>query len=120
MVHPAADARSKRCVCLGSEVPSHGHSDARRTSSRFVLHTDVCEDSGCRFPPRPWRRLAGATFLANLSGLDITVAKWEYRRELACSSSARISPAALQRGRFRESTSDLAWTARDSSRNGAF
>jgi NAD+ synthase (glutamine-hydrolysing) len=76
----------------------------------FVLHTDVCEDLWVPVPPSTLAALGGATVLANLSASNITVAKWEYRHDLVCASSARnLAVQMYSAAGFGESTSDLAW-----------
>jgi len=76
----------------------------------FVLHTDICEDLWVPVPPGTLAALGGATVLANLSASNVTVAKWEYRQQLALSSSARnLAVQLYSAAGFGESTSDLAW-----------
>jgi NAD+ synthase (glutamine-hydrolysing) len=109
--HPAAEARSTEITLLGQTVPVGTDILVRKPSlSGFVLHVDVCEDLWVPVPPGTLAALAGATLLANLSASNITVAKWEYRRELVCASAARnLAVQMYSAAGFGESTSDLAW-----------
>jgi NAD+ synthase (glutamine-hydrolysing) len=109
--HPAADARSSLVRLADTEVPFGTDVLLRALHlPGFVLHTDVCEDLWVPVPPSTVAALAGATVLANLSASNITVAKWEYRRELVSSSSARnLALQLYSAAGFGESTSDLAW-----------
>jgi NAD+ synthase (glutamine-hydrolysing) len=109
--HPAADARSGVLQLGDADVP-FGTDLLLRAAHLpgFVLHTDVCEDLWVPVPPSTIAALAGATVLANLSASNITVAKWEYRRALVSSSSARnLALQLYSASGFGESTSDLAW-----------
>lgn len=109
--HPAREARSTTVNILGQEVP-FGTDVLLRAAHLpgFVLHTDLCEDLWVPLPPSTLAALAGATVLANLSASNITVAKWEHRRELARGASARnLAVQLYSAAGFGESTSDLAW-----------
>jgi NAD+ synthase (glutamine-hydrolysing) len=76
----------------------------------FVLHTDVCEDLWAPIPPSTIAALSGATVLANLSASNVTVGKWEYRRDLVRSSAAKnLAVQLYSAAGFGESTADLAW-----------
>src|SRR5437762_3931221 len=109
--HPAAEARSTEIELLGVRVPfgtdllvRAGHLPG------FVLHTDVCEDLWTPVPPGTIAALSGATVLANLSASNVTVGKWEYRKDLVRSSSAKnLAVQMYSAAGFGESTSDLAW-----------
>ena len=108
---PAAAARSTTVRLLSEDVPFG--TDILLQAQHlpgFVLHTDVCEDLWVPVPPSAVAALAGATVLGNLSASNITVAKWEYRRDLVCASAARnIAVQLYSAAGFGESTSDLAW-----------
>src|SRR5437762_4226592 len=109
--HPAAEARSTEIELLGVRVPfgtdllvRAGHLPG------FVLHTDVCEDLWTPVPPGTIAALSGATVLANLSASNVTVGKWEYRKDLVRSSSAKnLAVQLYSAAGFGESTADLAW-----------
>ena len=109
--HPAADARATVVVLLGGEVPFGTDVLVRAPHlPGFVLHTDICEDLWVPVPPSTLAALAGATVLGNLSASNITVAKWEFRQELVCASSARnLAVQLYSAAGFGESTADLAW-----------
>jgi NAD+ synthase (glutamine-hydrolysing) len=76
----------------------------------FTLHTEVCEDLWTPVPPSAVAALAGATVLANLSASNVTVGKWEYRRDLVRMSAAKnLAVQLYSAAGFGESTADLAW-----------
>jgi NAD+ synthase (glutamine-hydrolysing) len=76
----------------------------------FTLHTEVCEDLWVPVPPSAHAALAGATVLANLSASNVTVGKWEYRRDLVRMSAAKnLAVQLYSASGFGESTADLAW-----------
>jgi NAD+ synthase (glutamine-hydrolysing) len=109
--HPAETARSTTVRLLEQEVPFGTDILVRAEHlPGFVLHVDICEDLWVPVPPSTVAALAGATVLGNLSASNITVAKWEYRRDLVCGSSARnLAVQLYSAAGFGESTSDLAW-----------
>jgi NAD+ synthase (glutamine-hydrolysing) len=109
--HPAEAARSTTVRLLDENVPFGTDILMRATHlPGVVLHTDICEDLWVPVPPSTLAALAGATVLGNLSASNITVAKWEYRRELVCASAARnLAVQMYSAAGFGESTSDLAW-----------
>ena len=108
---PASAARSDTIELLGQDVPfgtdvlvSLPHVDG------FMLHTEVCEDLWTPVPPSALAALAGATVLANLSASNVTVGKWEYRRDLVRMSAAKnLAVQLYSAAGFGESTADLAW-----------
>lgn len=108
---PAAACREEKVAVLGDFVPCGADVLVRaRHLPGFVLHTEVCEDLWVPAPPSSFAALAGATVLANLSASNITVGKWEYRRDLVRISSARNLAVQLYTAAgYGESTSDLAW-----------
>ena len=108
---PADAARATTIRVLGQDVPFGTDVLLRaRHLPGFVLHVDICEDLWVPVPPSTLAALAGATVLGNLSASNITVAKWEYRQELVCASSARnLAVQLYSAAGFGESTSDLAW-----------
>ncbi len=76
----------------------------------FALHVEVCEDMWVPVPPSAQAALGGATILANLSGSPITVARYEDRRLLVRSASARCLAAYVYAAAGQgESTTDLSW-----------
>src|SRR5205823_12851193 len=109
--HPAAEARSAEITLLGTRVPFGTDVLVRATHlPGFVLHTDICEDLWTPVPPGTIAALSGATVLANLSASNVTVGKWEYRKDLVRSSSAKnLAVQMYSAAGFGESTSDLAW-----------
>jgi NAD+ synthase (glutamine-hydrolysing) len=109
--HPAADAHATEVELLGARVPFGTDVLVRRRERpEFVLHTDVCEDLWTPVPPSTIAACSGATVLANLSASNVTVGKWEYRRQLVCASSARnLAVQLYSAAGFGESTADLAW-----------
>ncbi len=109
--HPAAEARSTEIVLLGQRVPFGTDLVVRAVHlPDFVLHTDICEDLWTPIPPGTVAALAGATVLANLSASNVTVGKFEYRRDLVRTSSARnLAVQMYSAAGFGESTADLAW-----------
>jgi len=109
--HPAADARATEIALLGTAVPFGTDVLVRAVHlPGFVLHTDVCEDLWTPVPPGTIAALSGATVLANLSASNVTVGKWEYRKQLVCSSAAKnLAVQMYSAAGFGESTADLAW-----------
>src|SRR2546426_8717897 len=109
--HPAAEARATEVALLGHRVPFGTDVLVRAGHlSGFVLHTDVCEDLWTPVPPGTIAALSGATVLANLSASNVTVGKWEYRKQLVCASAAKnLAVQMYSAAGFGESTSDLAW-----------
>src|SRR5438477_8336411 len=109
--HPAADARSSEITLLGVRVPFGTDVVVRAPHlPGFALHTDICEDLWTPVPPGTIAALSGATVLANLSASNVTVGKWEYRKDLVRSSSAKnLAVQMYSAAGFGESTSDLAW-----------
>ena len=109
--HPAADARATETTLLGARVPFGTDVLVRAPHlAGFVLHTDVCEDLWTPVPPGTIAALSGATVLGNLSASNVTVGKWEYRKQLVCSSSAKnLAVQMYSAAGFGESTADLAW-----------
>jgi len=108
---PAAAARSQEIVLLDERVP-FGIDVLVRTRHLpgFVLHTDICEDLWTPVPPSTIAALSGATVLANLSASNVTVGKFEYRRQLVVSSAAKnLAVQMYSAAGFGESTADLAW-----------
>ena len=109
--HAASDARSSETMLLGEQVPFGTDVLVRATHlPGFVLHTDVCEDLWTPVPPGTIAALSGATVLGNLSASNVTVGKFEYRKQLVCSSSAKnLAVQMYSAAGFGESTADLAW-----------
>jgi NAD+ synthase (glutamine-hydrolysing) len=108
---PAAAARADTIELLGRRVPfgtdlliTLPHVDG------FALHTEVCEDLWTPVPPSALAALSGATVLANLSASNVTVGKWEYRRDLVRMSAAKnLAVQLYSAAGFGESSADLAW-----------
>ena len=77
---------------------------------RLCSYFEICEDLWVPIPPSTYAAMAGATVIGNLSASNITIAKSEYRRELAANQSARCISAYLYTAAGPgESTTDLAW-----------
>ncbi len=108
---PAAGAAVDRIELIGASVPFGSDVLVGVNEWRgFLLHTDICEDLWVPVPPGTIAALAGATVLGNLSASNVTVAKFEYRRELVRSSAAKnLAVQVYGAAGFGESTSDLAW-----------
>jgi NAD+ synthase (glutamine-hydrolysing) len=108
---PARSATVDAVTLLGDEVPFG--TDLLLTlpeHAGFVLHTEICEDLWVPVPPSTLAALAGATVLANLSASNVTVGKFEYRRDLVRTSSAKnLAVQLYSAAGFGESTADLAW-----------
>ncbi len=80
------------------------------TQPLLTFHVEICEDLWVPIPPSSYAALAGATVLINLSASNITVAKADYRRQLAAGQSSRCLAAYLYTAAGTgESTTDLAW-----------
>jgi NAD+ synthase (glutamine-hydrolysing) len=108
---PASAARSDTIQLLGVTVPfgTDVLVDLPHVEG-FTLHTEVCEDLWTPVPPSALAALAGATVLANLSASNVTVGKWEYRRDLVRMSAAKnLAVQLYSAAGFGESTADLAW-----------
>lgn len=109
---PAHEARSTSIDLAGQrDVPFGSELLFRvRELPLFRFHVEICEDLWVPIAPSARAALAGATVLLNLSASNITVAKAEYRRQLAASQSARCLAAYLYSAAgYGESTTDLAW-----------
>ncbi len=108
---PAAAAPGDTIHLLGEPVPFG--TDVLVTLPHLdglTLHTEVCEDLWTPVPPSALAALAGATVLANLSASNVTVGKWEYRRDLVRMSAAKnLAVQIYSAAGFGESTADLAW-----------
>jgi NAD+ synthase (glutamine-hydrolysing) len=108
---PASAARSDTIALLDTVVPFGTDLvvDLPHIEG-FVLHTEVCEDLWTPVPPSALAALAGATVLANLSASNVTVGKWEYRRDLVRMSAAKnLAVQLYSAAGCGESTADLAW-----------
>jgi len=108
---PARHASVESIVLLDDEVPFGTDLLVTLPEHRgFVLHTEICEDLWVPLPPSALAALAGATVLANLSASNVTMGKFEYRRDLVRMSSAKnLSVQLYSAAGFGESTADLAW-----------
>ncbi len=106
---PAAAARADTIELLGDAVP-FGTDVLVALPGGGVLHTEICEDLWTPVPPSAIAALSGATVLANLSASNVTVGKFEYRRDLVRMSSAKnLAVQLYSAAGFGESTTDLAW-----------
>jgi NAD+ synthase (glutamine-hydrolysing) len=109
---PAHEARRRSIDLAGqSDVPFGSQLLFRvRELPLFRFHVEICEDLWVPIAPSTRAALAGASVLINLSASNITVAKADYRRQLAQNHSARCLAAYLYAGAgYGESTTDLAW-----------
>ena len=80
----------------------------------FRLACEICEDVWVPNPPSTRHALVGATVIANTSASDETVGKDSYRRELICSTSARlVSVYCYANAGEGESTTDLVFGGQD-------
>ena len=61
-----------------------------REMPELVFAAEVCEDLWAAEPPSISLALGGATIIANLSASNETIGKFDYRRELVNSQSARL------------------------------
>ncbi|MCX8049398.1 MAG: NAD(+) synthase [Methylohalobius sp.] len=99
------DLLDQRDVPFGSQLLFQA-----QTQPLFTFHVEICEDLWVPIPPSSYAALAGATVLVNLSASNITVAKADYRRQLAADQSSRCLAAYLYTAAGPgESTTDLAW-----------
>jgi NAD+ synthase (glutamine-hydrolysing) len=106
---PAASARADVVEVLGHAVP-FGTDVLVALPCGAVVHTEICEDLWTPVPPSAVAALSGATVLANLSASNVTVAKFEYRRDLVRMSSAKnLAVQLYSAAGFGESSADLAW-----------
>jgi NAD+ synthase (glutamine-hydrolysing) len=108
----AAREAIRRTVVLGGrEVPFGTDLLFESTDlPGLTVHVEICEDLWVPIPPSTYGAMAGATVLVNLSASNVTVAKADYRRELAASQSGRtISAYVYAAAGAGESTTDLAW-----------
>jgi NAD+ synthase (glutamine-hydrolysing) len=109
--HPASAARATEIELIGQRVPFG--TDVLVHASHlpgFVLHTDICEDLWAPISPGTVAALSGATVLANLSASNVTIGKWEYRKDLVRGSSAKnLAVQMYSAAGFGESTADVAW-----------
>lgn len=108
---PAAAVRRTTVSLLGAEVPLGTDVLVELPhASDLVLHTEICEDLWVPVPPSTLAALAGATVLANCSASNVTVGKFEYRRDLVRLSSAKnLAVQCYSAAGFGESTADLAF-----------
>lgn len=109
---PGHEARRSSIELAGqSDVPFGSQLLFRvRELPLFRFHVEICEDLWVPIAPSTRAALAGANVLVNLSASNITVAKADYRRQLAQNHSARCLAAYLYAAAgYGESTTDLAW-----------
>ncbi len=108
---PASTARSTTIRLLDRDVPFGTDILVELPEHPgFVLHTEICEDLWTPVPPSAVAALSGATVLANLSASNVTVGKWEFRRDLVRMSAAKnLAVQLYSAAGFGESTADLAW-----------
>ncbi len=105
----ASAARTDTIELLGHAVP-FGTDVLVVLPGGAVVHTEICEDLWTPVPPSAIAALGGATVLANLSASNVTVGKFEYRRDLVRMSSAKnLAVQLYSAAGFGESSADLAW-----------
>lgn len=79
-----------------------------RNIGNLVCACEICEDLWVPNPPSTSLAMAGATVIVNLSASDELVGKYEYRKNLVSSQSARlISGYVYADSSYDESTSDM-------------
>lgn len=109
---PAAAALSKTIsICGQRDIPFGADLlFEAENMPNLRLYFEICEDLWVPVPPSSYAAMAGATVIANLSASNITIAKSEYRHQLASNQSARCVSAYLYTAAGPgESTTDLAW-----------
>lgn len=85
-----------------------------RQLSDLVFAVEVCEDLWAAEPPSISLALGGATIIANLSASNETIGKFDYRRELVNSQSARLLCGyVFSSAGSGESTQDLVFSGHD-------
>lgn len=85
-----------------------------RELPELVLAVEVCEDLWAAEPPSIALALGGATVIANLSASNETIGKFDYRRELVNSQSARLLCGyVFSSAGSGESTQDLVFSGHD-------
>ncbi len=82
-----------------------------KESSDICFGVEVCEDLWTLYPPSNRYALNGATILFNLSASNEIIGKYEYRRTLVASQSARCIAAYIYSSAgVNESTTDLVFS----------
>ena len=105
----ARDAAFSSVILEGVEIPFgndllFGAADDPQT----LIGIELCEDLWAVTPPSGYQALAGATLLLNLSASPEILGKYEYRRNLVISQSARCLAAYVYAGAGPgESSTDL-------------
>lgn len=85
-----------------------------RQMPELVFAAEVCEDLWAAEPPSIALALGGATVIANLSASNEVIGKYEYRRELVNSQSARLLCGyVFSSAGSGESTQDLVFSGHD-------
>ena len=85
-----------------------------RQMPELVFAAEVCEDLWAAEPPSISLALGGATVIANLSASNETIGKFDYRRELVNSQSARLLCGyVFASAGSGESTQDLVFSGHD-------
>lgn len=85
-----------------------------REMPELVFAAEVCEDLWAAEPPSISLALGGATIIANLSASNETIGKFDYRRELVNSQSARLLCGyVFSSAGSGESTQDLVFSGHD-------
>ncbi len=85
-----------------------------RELPELVFAAEICEDLWAAEPPSIGLALGGATIIANLSASNETIGKFDYRRELVNSQSARLLCGyAFASAGAGESTQDLVFSGHD-------
>ncbi len=85
-----------------------------RELPELVFAAEVCEDLWAAEPPSISLALGGATIIANLSASNETIGKFDYRRDLVNSQSARLMCGyVFSSAGSGESTQDLVFSGHD-------
>lgn len=105
----ARDATCSSVTLGGAEIPFGADLlFAAADDPQIMVGIELCEDLWAVQPPSGYQALAGASLLLNLSASPEILGKYEYRRNLVASQSARCLAAYVYAGSGPgESTTDL-------------
>ena len=105
----AREAQSGTVTLAGEEIPfGTDLLFAAAADPQLLIGIELCEDLWAVQPPSGYQALAGAALLLNLSASPEILGKYEYRRNLVASQSARCLAAYVYAGSGPgESSTDL-------------